>query len=146
MQYKGERKPLPEIARELGVDGILEGTVMRDGDRVRITTQLIDGRSDTHLWSERYDRLLSDVLALQSDVARAVAEEVQLELTPRDEARLSPASRVDPRAHDAYLQGSYFFFLGTPAGQKKAKQYAEQAIEIDPAYGPAYALLADAYS
>ena len=95
MHYKGQRKQLPEIARELNVDGIIEGTVMRAGDRVRITAQLIGGRSDSHLWSDRYDRELSDVLGLQSDVARAVAEEIRIELTAKEHEALT-ASRTTP--------------------------------------------------
>ena len=110
MQYKGARKPLPEIAQELDVDGVIEGTVMRAGDRVRITAQLIDARSDRHLWSDRYDHELSDVLALQSEVARAVAEQVRLELTPDEQAALTTSRPVDPRAYDAYLRGRQLMY------------------------------------
>ncbi len=146
MQYKGERKPLPEIARELGVDGIIEGTVMRDGDRVRITAQLIDARSDYHLWSESYERELSDVLALQSDVARTVAAQVRLELTPEDEVRLGTNPPVDPAAHEVYLRGRLFYLKGTHEDTLRSIEYFEEAVSIDPDYALGYAGLADAYS
>ena len=123
MQYKGERKSLPEIARELDVEGIIEGTVMRVGDRVRITAQLIDARTDRHLWNDRFDRDLSDVLLLQADVARAVAEQVRLELTPEERAGLASRS-VDPAAYDAYLRGRE---LVGPWGQVRG--WAPSAIE-----------------
>jgi TolB-like protein/tetratricopeptide (TPR) repeat protein len=144
MQYKDARKPLPEIARELGVEGILEGTVMRSGDRVRIHAQLIDARSDHHLWNERFDRSLSDVLALQADVARAVAQQVRLELTPQEHAQL--ASRpVDPAAYDAYLRGRE---LVGPWGLVRgwapaAIAQLERAVELDPGLAEAWAWIAN---
>jgi TolB-like protein len=144
MQYKGARKPLPEIAAELGVDGVLEGSVMRAGDRVRITTQLIDARSDEHLWAERYDRDLHEILALQSDVARAVAEQIRLELIPELETVVPPV--VDPDAHDAYLKGRYLYARATHADSLKAVEYFQEAIRIDPDFALGYAGLADAYS
>jgi TolB-like protein len=144
MQYKGQRKPLPEIAQELKVDGVVEGTVMRAGDRVRITAQLIDARNDTHLWSDRYDRELSDVLALQSDVARAVAEQVRLELTPQEQAALTASRSVDRRAYDAYLRGLQL--RGNPMlvrlwGPQAIDQF-ERAVELDSEFAEAYAALA----
>jgi eukaryotic-like serine/threonine-protein kinase len=145
MQYKGAREPLPEIARELGVEGILEGTVMRSGDRVRIHAQLIDARTDRHLWNDRFDRNLSDVLALQADVARAVAEQVRLELTPQEDAGLASRS-VDPAAYDAYLRGRA---LVGPGGQVRAWApgaiaQLERAVEIDPNLAEAWAWIAHA--
>ncbi len=147
MQYKGERKPLPEIARELGVDGVVEGTVMRAGDRVRITVQLIDARSDAHLWSERYDRELSDVLALQSDVARAVVEQVRLELTAEEEAALEASRPVDPRAYDEYLRAVHLMESGEHprAVGTTAIEHLQRAVEVDPEFGDGYAELARAH-
>jgi TolB-like protein/class 3 adenylate cyclase len=144
MQYKGQRKPLPEIAQELKVDGVVEGTVMRAGDRVRITAQLIDARSDRHLWSDRYDRELSDVLALQSDVARAVAEQVRLELTPEEQSALTASRPVDPRAYDAYLRGLQLrgpVTLVRAWGPRVIAQF-ERAVELDPDFAEAYVALA----
>ncbi len=105
MQYKGARRPLPEIARELNVEGIIEGTVLRAGERVRITAQLIRASTDEHIWAERYDRDLTDVLALQSEVAEAVAREVEASLTPQERVRLAHVPVISPEAHDAYLKG-----------------------------------------
>ena len=148
MHYKGQRKPLlKEIARELNVEGILEGTVMRAGDRVRISTQLIDARTDQHIWSERYDRELSDVLALQSDVARAVAEQVRLELTPDEQAVLTVSRKVDPRAFDAYLRGLQIMDKGPSnirAWGPQAIEQFERAVELDPDFAEAWSMLAGA--
>jgi TolB-like protein len=145
MQYKKARKPLPEIARELGVEGVVEGTVIRAGDRVRITVQLIDARSDHHLWADSYDRDLTDVLALHSEVARAVADHVRLELTPREQAALSPSRSVDPAAYDVYLrgrklQGSMFHALR----YAEAIEQLERAVELDPSFAEAWVALAAA--
>ena len=98
MRYKGSSKSLPEIARELGVDAVLEGSVLRAGDEVRITAQLIHAASDTHLWAESYDRRLRDILTLQSKVAHAIVTEVKVKLSPQEEARLTPERSIDPRA------------------------------------------------
>ncbi len=156
MQYKGVRKPLPEIAQELDVDGVIEGTVMRAADRVRITVQLIHARSDTHLWNDRYDRELSDVLALQSDVARAVAEQIRVELTLEDQARLAGSRRVDPEAHEAYLRGLHLLWTQTrcatscpqcgtelPSAAKFCHECGRSTVEAQPerdprAYTPKY--------
>jgi adenylate cyclase len=143
MQYKGERKPLPEIARELGVEGIVEGTVMRAGDRVRINAQLVDARSDRHLWNDHFDRDLSDVLALQADVALAVAQRVRLELTPQQHAGLASRS-VDPAAYDAYLRGRA---LVGPWGEVRdwapgALEQLERAVDPDPGLAEAWAWIA----
>jgi TolB-like protein/class 3 adenylate cyclase len=141
MQYKGARKPLREIAAELGVDALLEGTVIREGDRVRVTAQLIDGRTDHHLWAERYDRELRGILELQSDVARAVAREVELELSPGESARLAHRRPVDPAAHDAFLKGLYHFGRYTPESVRSALESFERATELDPGYASAHAYL-----
>jgi TolB-like protein/Flp pilus assembly protein TadD len=145
MRYKGARKPLPEIAAELGVDALLEGTVIRDGERVRITTQLIDGRTDHHIWSERYDRELRGILELQSDVARAVARKIELELSPGEAARLTDRRSLDPAAHDDLLRGIYHFGRFTPESMRSALTFFERAIELDSDYAEAHYWLGAAW-
>ncbi len=142
MQYKGVRKPLPEIARELKVDAVVEGSVMRSGDRVRITAQLIQATTDRHLWAESYERDLRDVLGLQNELARTIAGEIQIKLTPRDEARLAGAGSVDPHAYDAYLKGLYHWNKLTEEGTRKGFEYFHQTLQSDPNYAPAHARLA----
>jgi TolB-like protein/Tfp pilus assembly protein PilF len=146
MQYRGVHKPLSEIARELGVDAIVEGTVFRAGDRVRITAQLIDTPVETHLWAESYERDMRDILALQSEVAQAIAREIRVKLTPVDEARLAKAHPVDPQAYEAYLKGRYYWNRRSAAGLGQAVQSFEEAIARDPTYAAAYAGLADCFS
>lgn len=146
MQYKGARKPLPEIARELGVDAIVEGTVLRAGDRVRITAQLIDAPKETHLWAESYERDLRDVLALQAEVAQAIAREVQVKLTPQEQAHLGQVHPVDPEAYEAYLKGRYHWNRRSGEGCGKAIQCFQQTIAKDPTFAPAYSGLADCWS
>ena len=144
MQYKGVRnKSVREIARELGVDGIVEGTLQRSGDRVCISAQLINASTDTHLWAERYERDLRDILALQSEVARAIAEEIQIKLTPRERAQLGQTRMVNPEAYEAYLKGRYYWNKRTPDAVKRGAEYFHLAIEKDPTYAAAYASLAD---
>jgi TolB-like protein/Tfp pilus assembly protein PilF len=145
MQYKGVKKPLPQIARELNVDAVIEGSVLRSGDRVRITVQLIQAVTDKHLWAKSYERDLRDVLALQSEVAGAIANEIKIKLTPQEQARLASARPVNPDAHEAYLKGRYYWNLRTEEGLKKSIEYFQQAIEKDPGYALAYAGLADSY-
>jgi serine/threonine protein kinase/tetratricopeptide (TPR) repeat protein len=146
MRYKGTNKPLPEIARELGVDGIIEGSVLRSGDRVRITAQLINAASDTHVWGDNFDRDLRDVLALQSEVARAIAQEIRVAVTPTEQQQLGAARPVNPEAHELYLKGRYYWWKRDAPEMGKAIGAFEQAIAIDPNYANAYAGLADAYS
>jgi TolB-like protein/Flp pilus assembly protein TadD len=146
MSYKGTRKPLSAIARELGVDGVVEGSVMRSGDQVRITAQLIHGPTDRHLWAQSYQRDLRDVLAMQSEVARAIAGEIRTTLTPQDDQRLGGARRVDPAAHELYLKGRYALNDQSEAGIRNAIALFRQAIEKDPRFAPAYAGLSDSYS
>jgi serine/threonine-protein kinase len=145
MQYKGVKKPLPQIARELNVDAVIEGSVLRSGDRVRITAQLIQAVTDKHLWAQSYERDLRDVLALQSEVAGAIANEIKIKLTPQEQARLASARPVNPDAHEAYLKGRYYWNLRTEEGLKKGIEYFQQAIEKDPGYALAYAGLANTY-
>jgi len=146
MRYKGSDKPLPEIARELNVDAFVEGSVLRAGDRVRITAQLIHAATDQHLWAKSYERDLVDVLALQSEVARAIADEVQAKLTPQERARLARARPVNPAAHEAYLKGRYYWARATEDAVRKSIEYFEEAITKDPNYALAHAGLADAYN
>jgi Tfp pilus assembly protein PilF len=146
MSYKAARKPLPQIARELGVDAVIEGSVVLSGKRVRVTAQLLDAHDDRHLWSETYDRDLKDVLALQSDVARSVAEAVHVVLTPQEQARLAGSRPVDPGAHALYLRGRHEWNKRTREGFGAARAAFEEAIALDPTYAPAYAGLADAWN
>ncbi len=139
MQFKGTKKPLREIAQALGVDGIIEGSVLRAGDRVRITAQLINAATDTHLWAESYERDMRDVLALQGEVARAVAGEVKAAVTPQEKARLASARPVNPEAYDAYLKGLHHWYALTPADLDTAQRYFELALAKDPNYALAYA-------
>jgi len=145
MRYKGTKKPLPEIARELNVDAIVEGTVQRSGDRVRVTANLLHAPTDRHLWAEIYERDLRDVLALQSDVAQAIANEIKIKLTPQEQTRLARARPVSPEAHDAYLKGRYYWDLRTEDSLKKSLEYFQEAIEKDPGHALAYAGSADSY-
>jgi len=146
MQYKCVRKSLPEIARELNVDGILEGTVQRVGERLRISAQLLHAPTDTHLWAENYDRDLRDVLALQSEVAQAIARGVQVKLTPRERANIEHVGSVDPHAYEAYLRGRYYWNRRAKEGFQKAVQHFQEAISKDPGFAAAYAGLADCLS
>jgi len=145
MRYKGSKRPLKEIAQELTVDALLEGSVMRAGDMVRITVQLIAAATDQLIWAESYERDLSDILALQSEVARAIADEVQIKLTPQEQARLSGVRAVNPKAYEAYLKGRYYWNKRTEEGLKKGIDYFRQAIAEDPKYALAHAGLADSY-
>ncbi|MEE9568621.1 MAG: tetratricopeptide repeat protein, partial [Candidatus Binatia bacterium] len=146
MPYNNTKKSVPEIARELGVDAVVEGSVLRAGDRVRITAQLIEAATDRHLWADSYERDLSDVLGLQSEVARAIADEIKIKLTLQEQSRLASSRSVNPQAHEAYLRGRYDWNKKTESGFKKAIEYFQQAVEIDPVHAPAYAGLADSYN
>ncbi len=141
-QYKGTKKMLPQIARELNVDAVIEGSVLRSGDRVRITAQLVHAPTDTHLWASSYERDLRDVLALQDEVARTIAHEIRVKLTPEEQMRLARARPIRPDAHDAYLRGIQYFSQGS---LDKGKEFFERAIQLDPDYAPAYAGLASYY-
>jgi TolB-like protein/DNA-binding winged helix-turn-helix (wHTH) protein/Flp pilus assembly protein TadD len=145
MQYKRQPKPTPQIAKELNVDAVVEGTVLRAGNRVRISAQLIQANPEKHLWAESYERDLGDVLALQSEVAGAIADEIKTKLTPQERERLASARPVNPDAHEAYLKGRYYWNLRTEEGINKGIEYFQQAIEKDPGYALAYAGLADSY-
>jgi serine/threonine protein kinase len=145
MQYKGAKKSLQEIASELKVDAVVEGTVLRAGERVRITAQLIEARTDRHLWAESYERELSDILALQSEVAQVIVSEIKLTLTPDEELRLARVRKVDPEAYKLYLKGNFQMNRLSERAFRKAIEHYQQAIEKEPSYAPAYAGLASAY-
>ena len=146
MLYKGARKPLPQIARELNVDAVVEGTVLRSGDKVRITAQLIDASTDEHLWSQSYEGELRDTLALQNRVAGAIADQIRINLTPQEQAALKNVKVVNPEAYESYLKGRYFWNKRTAEGLKVALAYFNQAIDEDPNYAQAYSGLADTYA
>jgi eukaryotic-like serine/threonine-protein kinase len=145
MRYDDTRKSLPQIARELGVDGMVEGSVMRLGDRVRIHIQLVYAPRDQHLWAATYERNLKDVQELQADATRDIAGEIHLALSRQQQNRLANARAIDPEAHELYLKGRYFWNKRDPAGFNKAKEYFQQAVAKDPNYAEAYAGLADSY-
>ena len=142
MSYKETKKNLLEIGRELNVDGIVEGSVEREGNRVRVTTQLIDARNDKRIWAHSYEREMTSVLGLEGDVARAIAEQIQIELTPQQQVRFSSTQRVNPEAVDLYLQAVQRFNTGNP---KAAAELLHRSIEKDPGYAPAHVSLASAY-
>ncbi|PYV52992.1 MAG: protein kinase [Acidobacteria bacterium] len=144
MRYRGTKKPVPEIAGELNVDAVVEGSVERFGDRVRITANLIHARTDRHLWAESYERDLRDMLALQTDVARAIAQEIQIKLTPQQKARLASAPPTDPAAYQLYVNGRNHLETWTDSGIRVAMDYFERAIQKDPSSAIAYAGLAEA--
>jgi TolB-like protein len=138
MIYKGSSKPLPQIARELNVDSILEGAVTREGNRVRVTAQLIDASTDTHLWARTYDADLKDVLDIQNRVSRAIADDVRAQLSPEEKARLAIAPTVDPEAEDLYLRAKYEYAKLSPESLRKSLELFQQAVKKDPSYAPAY--------
>jgi TolB-like protein/Flp pilus assembly protein TadD len=146
MAYKRTRKRLPEIARELNVDAVVEGTVLRSGDRVRITAQLIEAATDRHLWSDSYQGELRNTLALQNDVARAIAEQIRVNVSPHEQAALRSAAVVNPAAYESYLRGRFFWNKRTTNGLSTALAYFNQAVEQDPKYARAYSGLADTYA
>jgi TolB-like protein/Tfp pilus assembly protein PilF len=142
MTYKGTKKTLPEIAHELGVDAIVEGSVLRERDQVRITAQLINAKTDDHIWAHKYVRDLTSVLALQGEVAQAIADEISIKMTPQEQARLARARPVNSEAQDLYLQGRHLLNEGDP---QKAIGYLQEAIDKDPNYASAHAALAESY-
>jgi TolB-like protein/Flp pilus assembly protein TadD len=146
MQYDGRKKPLPEIAHELHVDAVVEGSVMRSGGRVRVTAQLIQVVNDRHIWAESYEREQRDLMALQNDVARDIAEHVQAQITSEDRRRLSTARPLNPAAHEEYLKGRFFWNKRTENGYLDAIDHFLRAIQIDPEYPEPYAGLADSYA
>ena len=147
MHYRNTKKTLPEIARELNVDSIVEGSITRSGDRVRVTAQLLRANSDEHIWADSYERNVGDILRLQSDVAQAIAQNVRADLTPQQIAHLRSAPAVNPAAYEAYLRGRFLFtaYSYSAPHLRAAQSNFEEAIRIDPNFAPAYAGLADSY-
>jgi len=145
MQYKSTNKSVQQIGRELHVAYVLEGSVRRASDRVRIAAQLIQVSDQTHVWAEGYERNLGDILGLQSEVAQAIARQVQIKLIPQEQERLADSGSVSPEAYEAYLKGRYLWNQRTLEALQKSIKYFEKAIQIDPAYAAAYAGIADSY-
>jgi len=146
MQFQGRNRPAtPEIAKALDVDAVVEGSVMRVGDKVRITAQLIDARADRHLWAQSFERSSADVLALQADLASAIAREINVRLSQSEESRLAAAPSVNPDAYDAYLRGRFFFNRPSDENLRKAIEQFEAAVKLDSTFAPAYSGLSDAY-
>ena len=146
MQFQGKNRiATPEIARALDVDALVEGSVSRSGDKVRITIRLIDARADRNLWGQSFERSSSDVFALQSELASAIAREISVQLTPGEQSRLAAATGVNPDGHDAYLKGRYFFNRPSDENLQKAIAQFEEAVKLSPDFAPAYSGLSDAY-
>ena len=147
MQYKSTKEHLPQIARELGVDAIVEGSVSREGDQVRITVQLLDGPNDRHIWGEDYQRELRGILTLQREMAQAITQQIRIQLTPQQQARVSSGRAVNPEAYEAYLRGRFYltnqFTMAQPLSM--AQRYFEEAIQKDPGFALGYVGLADSY-
>ena len=146
MTYKNVHRPLAEIARDLNVDAVVEGSVSRDGERIRVTAQLIDARDEKHIWAASYDEDIRDTLVLQSRVTRAIAEKIRATVNPQEQLTLAKSRTVDPDAYEAYLKGRYFWNKRTGEGLRTAIDYFRRAITIDSSYAEAYAGLADSYA
>jgi TolB-like protein/DNA-binding winged helix-turn-helix (wHTH) protein/Tfp pilus assembly protein PilF len=145
MHYKATNETLPQIARELNVDGVIEGTVQRSGNRIRVTAKLIRGQSETPLWAKVYERGLQDVLVMQNELAQAIVKEIKVNLTPQERRRLAEARPINPEAYDAYLLGNFHAAKRNPAAIEKAIDYFQKAVRIDANYAQAYVGLANAY-
>jgi len=146
MQFKDTHLSVPEIARQLHVDAVLEGSVVKEGDRVRVNAQLIRGATDEHLWAQEYDRQEQSIVTLQEDVARTIAREINITLTPQQQARLSKTTLIDPAVHESYLKGRYYLNQRTQEALDKSIGYFQEAVAKDPSYAMAYCGLADAYA
>ncbi|HEV2730676.1 MAG TPA: tetratricopeptide repeat protein, partial [Terriglobales bacterium] len=145
-QYKGGQKPLREIAKDLSLDAAVEGSILRLGGRVQVTARLIQAKTDTQIWSQSYDRDIQDALKLDSEVARAIADEIRIKLTPEKQTRIKVSHQVKPAAFDAYLRGRYYWEERTEEGLRKSLEYFARAVEEDPTYARAYAGVADSYA
>ena len=145
MQFKNTQKPLPEIAKQLNVDAVVEGSVLKAGDKVRITAQLIEASSDKHLWAESYERDMQEILSLQKEVAKTIAVQIKTTLTPLEKNRLAEMPAINPLAHEAFLKGHYFYDQTSVESAWRAIEFFDQAIQIEPKFAPAYAGKALAY-
>ena len=147
MQYKGTRKPLPQIARELGVDAVVEGSVLREGNQARITVQLIEGATDQHIWADSFQRELRNILSLQGEVAASIAREIRIAVTPEEQTRLTHVAAVDPEAHELTLKARFLMQQESTNRESLERGLAmlRQALQLDPTYAPAYAALSHAY-
>ena len=146
MRFKNPQVSIPEIARELGVDAVVEGSVMKEGDRIRVTAQLIRGTTDTHFWSETFDRQMSDALTLQSELAQSIAEKVEVTVTGQEHQRLSAARPVAPEVYESYLKGRFALRQGNREGLQQSIPYFEGALNRDKTFAPAFLGLAEAYT
>jgi serine/threonine protein kinase/Flp pilus assembly protein TadD len=146
MKYKGAQRALPDIARELNVDAILEGSALLIGNRVRVSVRLVSARTDETVWSDRYDRQLEDVLGLQSEVAEAVAKEIAIQVTPREATQLSKRAAVNPEAHVEYLKGRHLLAAASPQAIALSLRHLARALELDPGFAPAWAALAECHN
>jgi TolB-like protein/DNA-binding winged helix-turn-helix (wHTH) protein/Tfp pilus assembly protein PilF len=146
MQYKDSKKPLPEIAKELNVDAIVEGSVLRSGGRVRITAEFIHAKDDHHIWAQSYERDQRDIFAVQSEVTSAIAESIQLKIAPEARQQLATTRAIDPQAHEDYLRGKHYWSKRTPEDFDRAIEYFQRATTRDPNYAEAYAGLANTYA
>ncbi len=142
MRYKGTNKPMPEIAQELGVDYVVDGSVLKMGDQVKISARLVDASRDEYVWADDYERAFSNVLGLQGEIAQTIASQIQVKLTPQEEVRLASARPVNPEAYEAYLKGQFHWYKLSPPDLETALQYFELALEKDPNYALAYAGIA----
>ena len=145
MQYKQTKKTLPEIADELGVKAVIEGSVIREGDQVRITAQLIEAETEKHLWADSYDRNLTNILSLQSEIALAIAGQIKVVLSPEEQQRLAAVEAIDPKAHENFLKGQHHLRRDTETDLLKSIEYFNRAINLAPTYAVAHAELANAY-
>jgi TolB-like protein/DNA-binding winged helix-turn-helix (wHTH) protein len=146
MEYKDAHKPLPQIARELNVDVIVEGSVLRSGDKIRIAAQLVEAPAEKQLWAQTYEGDMHDVLGLQNQVASAVAEQIRIKLTPTEQTQLADAQNVNPAAYEALLKGNYFFRQNSPETTRKSLEYFQQAVKLDPKFARAYVGIARSYN
>ncbi len=142
LAFRDSGKAIPEIARQLGVDAVVEGSVLRAGDKVRVTVQLIDGSTDRHLWADNFDRELTDILALYADVTRKIVDQIRITLTPQDQARLIVTNPVNPRAYELNLKGRYLCNKWSPQAMDRGIESMQQAVILDPQYAPSYSGLA----
>ena len=146
MRYQKTDKPLPQIALELGVEAVVTGSVLRQGDRVRISAQLIKAATEEHVWAESYERDLRDILALQSEIARAIAGQIRVAVTPEETRRLASARPVNPAAYEAYLKGRVHRYNRSVQAYDTALEYFQLALAKDPNYALAYAGIAGVWA